>query len=564
MGCRDTFPEFQPLPPDEVTTGEAEDEVQSSFVTLENQVGVEKINRLGRYQIEKKLGSGAMGDVLLGYDPKLERKLALKQPRARWNARAVTVQRFQREAKAISKLNHPNICQIYDIGDDNGLFFAMEYVEGVNLEQWLEQNQPLSVESGVRLVSTLARAIQVAHEAGVVHRDLKPSNIMMRADCSPVIMDFGLALHQNESEEALTCTGEILGTPAYMAPEQASGRQDAVGPWSDVYSLGLILYRILTGRLPFEGGLLQRIQRLQTEDPPPLDRGNQDVSPELSAVCLRALEREPADRYQTAAEFADALDNTIAPEQMHIPQRQRRRSWRTLDVCALILGVGIVTIGFAIRYEPLSIWPDHSQHPAEKIDDSTAIPAALQESSPATPANIEYAVYIQPSGEHAIEPVDADTPIRIGDAVRIEAMAAGAYFYAFWFTKDGLDRRVWPDPEHGPTLQQRRDNISIPPQPDKGWELGGKPGPELVLIATTKSPLSAEQLAQFEKKVSQSQVFGTPSQVRGPVRVVPFGIHGPQQISAAVAEVASNYFDDYRAFTFELMPASSPDKENHR
>jgi serine/threonine-protein kinase len=215
--------------------------------------------------------------------------------------------RFRAEAQAIARLQHPNVVQIHEIGEWDGMpFFSLELCPGGSLAARLD-GTPWSPAQAAELVETLARAIHAAHEAGIIHRDLKPSNVLFLSDGNPKISDFGLAKTRGEAQ-GQTGTGEILGTPGYMAPEQAAGKSKEVSPATDVHALGAILYELLTGRPPFHGDttldtLLQVLERF-----PERPRAfNPAVNAALEAICLRALEKDPRDRYPTALALAEDL-----------------------------------------------------------------------------------------------------------------------------------------------------------------------------------------------------------------------------------------------------------------
>src|SRR5215472_12781191 len=207
------------------------------------------------YAVEAVLGHGGMGVVYKARHLRLNRVVALKMTLAGSYAGPHDRERFRREAEAVAALRHPNVVQLYDVGDADGRpYFTMEFMEGGSLAQKLA-GKPQPARPGAQLVAILAEAVQAAHESGIVHRDLKPGNVLLAADGTPKITDFGLA-RRLDTEGGLTRTGTPLGTPSYMAPEQARGQARAVGPATDVYALGAILYELLTGRPPFRGETL--------------------------------------------------------------------------------------------------------------------------------------------------------------------------------------------------------------------------------------------------------------------------------------------------------------------
>lgn len=263
--------------------------------------------RIEGYEVQEILGRGGMGVVYRARQLKLNRTVALKMMLSGSLAGRDERTRFQREAEAVAALKHPNIVQIHDSGElDGRQYFTMEYVDGGSLAQFLA-GTPQSARQSAALVQTLARAVQVAHQNGIVHRDLKPSNVLLTADHTPKITDFGLAW-RFESDEHLTFTGARVGTPSYMAPEQATGRTSAIGPATDVYALGAILYEMLTGRAPFRGeSLIETERQAINDDPVPPSQLNSKVPGDLETICVKCLEKDPGRRYATAAELADDL-----------------------------------------------------------------------------------------------------------------------------------------------------------------------------------------------------------------------------------------------------------------
>jgi serine/threonine protein kinase len=271
--------------------------------------------RFGRYRVLEQLGQGAMGTVYLARDTQLHRQVALKVPHVRpgdadWTHDRGVLGRFYREAHAAAILRHPNLCPVYDVGQIDGVpYLTMAYVRGRPLSRYIDRNRPLSPRWVAVLVRKLALALQAAHDKGVIHRDLKPSNVMIGADRQPMIMDFGLAwrLDRSDGDERLTRIGLVLGTPAYMSPEQLSGRVEDLGPRCDVYSLGVIFYELLTGRCPFEGPeavVLGKVLFIEPERPT-IHRPSLD--PRLEAICLKAMAKRDDERYATMSELAAAL-----------------------------------------------------------------------------------------------------------------------------------------------------------------------------------------------------------------------------------------------------------------
>jgi predicted Ser/Thr protein kinase len=262
------------------------------------------------YQVLGELGRGGMGVVYKARQRSLGRVVALKMIRAGPRAGAQEVARFQTEAAAIAQLQHPNIVQIYEVGEHQGLpFLALEFVNGPTLARRAAQT-PQPDRAAAELVETLARTIAVAHERGIIHRDLKPTNVLLSAArglAGPKITDFGLAKRLDD-DSGQTQDGFFLGTPSYVAPEQARGQVQEIGPGVDVYALGAILYELLTGRPPFLGGSpLETLNQVTTVEVTPPRHLQPGVAPDLEAICLRCLKKHPHQRYASALALADDL-----------------------------------------------------------------------------------------------------------------------------------------------------------------------------------------------------------------------------------------------------------------
>lgn len=264
-----------------------------------------------RYHVEKKLGEGGMGAVYLGEHVKMGRKSAIKVMAQSMTGDSEAIARFNREAANAARINHPNVCAIYDFGETEGglIYLAMEFIEGESLNDLLKREGALVPARAASILEQTGNALQAAHDMGIVHRDLKPDNIMIaRRGTTEVVkvVDFGIAKAMGGEEgQKVTKTGLVVGTPEYMSPEQLSG--DKLDGRSDIYSLALVFYRMITGALPFKADTAQEtmIKRL-TDDPMPLAEARPDLtfSSQLQRVMDRALQRMPADRYDSAAAFA--------------------------------------------------------------------------------------------------------------------------------------------------------------------------------------------------------------------------------------------------------------------
>jgi len=258
-----------------------------------------------RYEIQEVLGEGGMAKVFLGTDRVLGRTVAVKVLSPQYAEDQQFVARFRREAQAAAALNHPNIVSVFDTGSNGNVhYIVMEYVEGKTLQEVLREESSLTSERGIEIGEAVARALSAAHDKGLVHRDIKPGNIMITREGQVKVMDFGIA--RATTSDTVTQTAAVLGTAAYLSPEQAQG--ETVDGRSDIYSLGVVLFEMLTGRQPFMGESPVSIAyRHVTEDPIPPSRINPDVPEALDAIVMKAMAKSPDERYQTAQELIDDL-----------------------------------------------------------------------------------------------------------------------------------------------------------------------------------------------------------------------------------------------------------------
>jgi len=321
------------------------------------------------YEVIGLLGQGGMGTVYKAKHVRLDRVVALKMISSEQASPSQRV-RFQVEGQALAKLDHPNIVQIYEVDECNGSpYFSLEYLEGGGLDRKLA-GMPQTPLFAAQMLETLARAIHWAHVHGIIHRDLKPANILLSRDGLPKISDFGLA-KRLEDESSQTRTGDLLGTPAYMAPEQAIGDSKAIGPLTDQYALGVILYEMLTGRPPFRGvNTLETLQLIRFSEPVPPKRLQPGVPRDLETICLKCMEKVPAKRYASAEELADDLarflsHQTIRARRAGLSERLGKWIWRHPAPAALI---GVV-VGAVLAFGVLIVWSNTQLREAAQTAD---------------------------------------------------------------------------------------------------------------------------------------------------------------------------------------------------
>lgn len=368
---------------------------------------VPPLSRLGRYKILRILGTGSFGIVYLAEDPRLNRRVAIKVARGNLLADDVLRMRFFREAEALARFEHPHIVPVYEAGETDGQFYlVLAYCDGPTLDDWLaERTTPLLPAEAVRLILPLIDAVQHAHSRGILHRDIKPGNILLQraevgdqrseirsqkseggnpisglqrliSEFSPKLTDFGLAkVVEGKGKETLA--GIVLGTAYYMAPEQAAGHFERVGPPTDVYSLGAVLYELLSGRVPIRGdSTIDTLRRVLIDEPPDLQRSIKDMPEDLGAIVHKCLNKSPTQRYATAAELADDLRRFLAgrpTKARPLSPAERLSRWLArhpalwpllaLAATALVLSVGLMT--YADR---LSRTQHEVQKTAEELD----------------------------------------------------------------------------------------------------------------------------------------------------------------------------------------------------
>ena len=266
--------------------------------------------KLGRYQVQRELGRGQMGAVYLAHDTELDRPVALKVARVSASGSAKLLKRMEIEAKSAAKVDHPQICKVYDAGEIDGIrFIALQYVEGEDLKKYLTRlGRRREPTEAVRLIVQILRALEAAHDKDVIHRDLKPENVMLNKKNEPVIMDFGLARRAIGSSDAGLTQGMVVGTAAYMSPEQATGKAEDIDQRSDLYAVGVMLFEMLTGEWPFTGGAVEVMGKKCVLDAPSPLSLNPELFSNLASVCQKMIAKRKEDRFASCAETISALE----------------------------------------------------------------------------------------------------------------------------------------------------------------------------------------------------------------------------------------------------------------
>jgi hypothetical protein len=434
------------------------------------------------YEILEELGRGGMGVVYKARQLGLERLVALKMIRPPNTPLPEQLARFRAEGRAVAQLEHPGIVQIYEIGEYQGQpFFSLQYVAGGSLAGRI-QGRAWAPRPAARLVADLAAAVQHAHARGVVHRDLKPANVLLAADGSPRITDFGVAKLLQSEGPGLTAVGAVFGSPAYMPPEQARGDAEAVGPKADIFGLGAILYELLTGSPLYQGETLSElVERAQQARVTPPRQLNPAVPRELEHICLKALAADPAQRYASAAELERHLRRWLG--------QPRRIGVAVGMVAALVLVLAAV---LAIRGIGL---------PTVSPAGSGVVPPVQGVAEPALTGELIVTVFEKGKTPRRVDRTGV-LPVRTGEGVHVEArLDRPGYVYLLAIDEEGGVAPLYPWPwgqQPAPTLadppprEPPLATIHSPRELDQGWDLKGE-GMQTVLLLARGTPLPPER-----------------------------------------------------------------------
>jgi predicted Ser/Thr protein kinase len=443
--------------------------------------------RLGRYEILAELGHGGMGTVYRAFDTQLEREVALKIPNCDPAGERAVVERFLQEGKAAARIQHPNVCPIYDAGQYGTTYFlVMALIDGQPLTQQMQQHPPTPAEAA-ELVRKLAAALQVIHDQGIVHRDIKPSNIMVTRQGEPLLMDFGLA-RRLDGAGGHTASGLLVGTVPYMSPEQING--EPADRRSDVYSLGVVFYQLLAGQLPFQGKLTDLLLRIGHDEPARPSALRPGLDPELEAICLKAMAKAAGERFASAGDLATALQAWqshpgIRPAQAGRRQAASRWIWLSSLSALLLLAVAAAVL----------ILPRNEPVPRKEPPQPRGMAAAPE-------LAFEFHLQRQQEIRGDYQQLSAEAfPLRDGDRFQLFVnLAREAFVYVYWFDHAGSPTRLYP-----PQLAEQRKSrgVTVPagagPGADAKWrELRDMRGAETVFVGASDTPRTEEQLRELE------------------------------------------------------------------
>jgi predicted Ser/Thr protein kinase len=467
----------------------------------------------GHYELLGEIARGGMGVVYRARQRSLGRIVALKTILAAHVSSSEAIRRFYQEAQSAAALDHPGIVAVYEVGECEGEhFYTMAFVEGVSLSSRVRADGPLAPREAARTAQAIAEAVQFANERGIVHRDLKPDNVMLDPSGRVRVTDFGLAKQLDTREQGLTVTGQIMGTPSYMSPEQALGKRD-LGASTDLYAVGGILYFLLTGKAPFRGDSITEILcKVMQDRPAPPREFAPTVPATLEAICLKCLEKAPEDRYADCGQLAKALgafvdgpaavvrlDETVSMPPAAPPAPARRVSpvWIAAAVGVLLLGAGAAVFFFGTGKGPSALPDDRKGAappeivggdgvvPPKIAGGDEVVPEPVMDHEPAAPRRKDFGLKVDLIG--AVKPLKGVLGLKVGQALHLRVETTRRAYVGVWaINHKGDITQIFPHDEEKDNFFEA-DTPRVVPGPMYEIEvLAGTGIEQLHVVAATK------------------------------------------------------------------------------